>query len=176
MITEPLGTLRSWWLHAIVAGTLSAPCTLLGIVPVRHVLEGQLPDQRQLPAELLLLAMIGAVLGLLLGPVAYRLALWGWRHSVLLSLCIGPALGALSALCALNAAAMVSDGHWLWLRWYDWLAFASFGATVLGPPWVGYLVVRARGRYGHGVVAAIPVWALAVGGAFIAAVEIGLWL
>lgn len=164
-----LGTLRSWWVDAALAGALCSPAAVLpSLVGSRDLTSG------------LILAGAGALFGACCGPVAYAIASYlfstgasGWRA---LTFAVGPALGALGALVIPGVASWIVDGRPSVLRIDEIVMLSSFGGLLVGPPWVAYLGVRAAGRTGRVVVACAPLWAAVVGAAFLTAIEIWLAL
>jgi hypothetical protein len=154
-----LGSLRSWWVHAAVVGALTPAAGVMGVLAVDLAM-GRPPSPGEVARVVGMLVGSGVAAGVALGPVAWVVARLAWRVHPALALSSGGLVGALGAAAVYASArwAMDASFQWLWV-----LEVAGAGAATLGPPWVGYVAVRSRGRSGLGVVAATALWATVPG-------------
>lgn len=152
--------LRTWLAHALAVGAgvgLLFPATL--VVTVMALDPSSPPPawaivKLQLAAPLA--AMVVAGLAALPAAVAARVA---WPMGRVPAMSLGPVLGALAGVGLWIGIEVLLEPHRA-LEWrpIPWIALA--GAAGVGPPWVAYLAVLARGRGGWSVALATPFWAM----------------
>jgi hypothetical protein len=152
---SPLGSWRSWLLDSALAGLTVPPTVLAVLVLMMRWLEGSTASKAL--ESVLLSSLVGLVIGLVTGPLAWAAASSTWSRP-LLTMAIGPVLGALSAVITLLLLSWLLDGRDPSFRLEEWLILLGLGAFAIGPPWVAYVAVRGKGHWGTHVVLATLVW------------------
>ena len=158
-----LGTLGSWMRDAVLAGALMPGSVMVAIFLVFQVLDGGMGSEiGEFAALIGTSGLIGAILAAATAPAAWWLACRAWKVP-LVSFALGPAVGAGCAWVVVEATSLLLDGSRATYGPGGVLLLLAFGAFVLGPPWVGYVAVRSRGRSGLPAVLGSLLWAAGAG-------------
>jgi hypothetical protein len=154
-MSSPLGSWRSWLLDSGLAGLTVPPTVLAVLFLLLSWLEGSIGSQAF--EGLVLSSLLGLMMGLVTGPVAWAAASVTWSRP-LLTMAIGPVMGSLSAVITLILLSWMMDGRNPSFRLEHWLLLLGLGAFAIGPPWVAYVAVRSKGHRGTHVVLATLIW------------------
>ncbi|MCA9492347.1 MAG: hypothetical protein KC621_20580 [Myxococcales bacterium] len=155
---QPLGT---WLAHALTVGAgigVLFPATL--VVTILAIDSSTPPPgeafvKRQLAAP----PTATLVAGLVAVPAAFTTRL-AWRWGAVPTMVLGVVLGALGAIGMwIGMELLLEPRRSIELRPIPWVALA--GAAGVGPPWLAYVAVLARGRSAWPVALATPIWAMA---------------
>ncbi|MCB9687896.1 MAG: hypothetical protein H6736_22320 [Alphaproteobacteria bacterium] len=164
--------LRTWLAHALTVGAgvgLLFPVTLVVTVMALDP-NSQPPKKALLQLQLAAPLTSMVVAGLTAVPAALTTRL-SWRFGAGPTMALGVLLGGLGAIGMwVGMELILEPNRGIELRPLPWIALA--GAAGVGPPWVAYMAVLARGRGAWPVTLATPIWAMGA----VATAIVFLWL
>jgi hypothetical protein len=147
-----LPSLRSWLSDALIVVLASATGIVAALVMFQALTMNMFQPDQALWIWALLSAL-GTPLGLVGGSFAYM----AWSASPSAARWAGPGVGAALG-CVLYALVTWADDPSRGLDDEPWLWVALAGAAAVGPPWLAYCAVLARGRSPRWVALASGPW------------------
>lgn len=152
--------LRTWIVDALLVGVLVGGLLSPTVGGTVSALDPHSSMDLEPMVELELASLVAApVVCAALAVPAALVTRVAWRVGRPATFLVGPAMGAVAALALFVALQLLmSPYRVVETRAMPWVGLA--GAAGVGPPWVAYVAVLARGRSGRGVALATPVWAM----------------